>query len=88
MEVDDAVSTVTLSTKRSEAVEVSNKDFSTPLHSAQNDKTQLTPSDNSELVSFSFSSGKKNGCRKRIEFRRFVENQWNWRKRKNQKTRC
>ncbi|MBV2223963.1 MAG: 2-oxo acid dehydrogenase subunit E2 [Cloacibacterium sp.] len=57
MEVDDAVSeTVTLSAKRSEAVEVSNKDFSTPLHSAQNDKTQLTPrSDsyrNSELVSF------------------------------------
>ncbi len=57
MEVDDAVSeTITLSAKRSEAVEVSNKDFSTPLHSAQNDKTQLTPrSDsyrNSELVSF------------------------------------
>ena len=57
MEVDDAVSeTFTLSAKRSEAVEVSNKDFSTPLHSAQNDKTQLTPrSDsyrNSELVSF------------------------------------
>ena len=45
MEVDDSieVSTVTLSAKRSEAVEVSNKDFSTPLHSAQNDKTQLTP---------------------------------------------
>lgn len=58
MEVDDSieVSTVTLSAKRSEAVEVSNKDFSTPLHSSQNDKTQLTPrSDsyrNSELVSF------------------------------------
>ena len=53
MEVDDniEVSTVTLSAKRSEAVEVSNKDFSTPLHSAQNDKTQLTPR-NSELVSF------------------------------------
>jgi len=44
MEVDDAVSeTITMSAKRSEAVEVSNKDFSTPLHSAQNDKTQLTP---------------------------------------------
>ena len=57
MEVDDAVSeTVTLSAKRSEAVEVSNKDFSTPLHSAQNDKIQLVSrSDsyrNSELVSF------------------------------------
>lgn len=58
MEVDDniEVSTVTLSAKRSEAVEVSNKDFSTPLHSAQNDKTQLVSrSDsyrNSELVSF------------------------------------
>ena len=58
MEVDDSieVSTVTLSAKRSEAVEVSNKDFSTPLHSAQNDNTQLTSrSDsyrNSELVSF------------------------------------
>jgi 2-oxoglutarate dehydrogenase E2 component (dihydrolipoamide succinyltransferase) len=57
MEVDDAVSeTITLSAKRSEAVEVSNKDFSTPLHSAQNDKTQLVSrSDsyrNSELVSF------------------------------------
>ena len=53
MEVDDniEVSTVTLSAKRSEAVEVSNKDFSTPLHFAQNDKTQLTPR-NSELVSF------------------------------------
>jgi 2-oxoglutarate dehydrogenase E2 component (dihydrolipoamide succinyltransferase) len=57
MEVDDAVSeTITMSAKRSEAVEVSNKDFSTPLHSAQNDKTQLVSrSDsyrNSELVSF------------------------------------
>lgn len=58
MEVDDniEVSTVTMSAKRSEAVEVSNKDFSTPLHSAQNDKTQLVSrSDsyrNSELVSF------------------------------------
>ena len=58
MEVDDniEVSTVTMSAKSCEAVEVSNKDFSTPLHSAQNDKTQLTPrSDsyrNSELVSF------------------------------------
>ena len=58
MEVDDniEVSTVTLSAKRSEAVEVSNKEFSTPLHSAQNDKTQLVSrSDsyrNSELVSF------------------------------------
>ena len=53
MEVDDniEVSTVTMSAKRSEAVEVSNKDFSTPLHSAQNDKTQLTPR-NSKLVSF------------------------------------
>ncbi|MFN8365114.1 MAG: biotin/lipoyl-containing protein [Cloacibacterium normanense] len=52
MEVDDAVSeTITLSAKQSEAVEVSNNDFSTPLHSAQNDKTQLTPR-NSELVSF------------------------------------
>ena len=57
MEVDDAVSeTITMSAKRSEIVEVSNKDFSTPLHSAQNDKTQLVSrSDsyrNSELVSF------------------------------------
>ena len=58
MEVDDYinVSPVTLSAKSSEAVEVSNKDFSTPLHSAQNDKTQLVSrSDsyrNSELVSF------------------------------------
>ncbi|MGB4446799.1 MAG: dihydrolipoamide acetyltransferase family protein [Cloacibacterium sp.] len=58
MEVDDniEVSTVTLSAKRSEAVEVSNKDFSTPLHSVQNDKIQLlSRSDsyrNSELVSF------------------------------------
>lgn len=57
MEVDDAVeenSGVILNeAKRNEE---SLKDFSTPLHSAQNDKTQLTPrSDsyrNSELVSF------------------------------------
>ncbi len=64
-----------MSAKRSEAVEVSNKDFSTPLHSAQNDKTQLTPR-SIELGAriFSFSSSKKNGCRKRFEFRRFAEN--------------
>ena len=52
MEVDDAVeenSGVILNeAKRNEE---SLKDFSTPLHSAQNDKTQLTPR-NSELVSF------------------------------------
>ncbi|MEZ7526481.1 dihydrolipoamide acetyltransferase family protein [Cloacibacterium normanense] len=57
MEVDDAVEensgVILIEAKRNEE---SLKDFSTPLHSAQNDKTQLTPrSDsyrNSELVSF------------------------------------
>jgi len=57
MEVEDAVEensgVILIEAKRNEE---SLKDFSTPLHSAQNDKTQLTPrSDsyrNSELVSF------------------------------------
>ena len=57
MEVDDAVEensgVILIEAKRNEE---SLKDFSTPLHSAQNDKTQLTTrSDsyrNSELVSF------------------------------------
>lgn len=52
MEVDDAVEensgVILIEAKRNEE---SLKDFSTPLHSAQNDKTQLTPR-NSELVSF------------------------------------
>lgn len=52
MEVDDAVEensgVILIEAKRNEE---SLKDFSTPLHSSQNDKTQLTPR-NSELVSF------------------------------------
>ena len=52
MEVDDAVEensgVIQIEAKRNEE---SLKDFSTPLHSAQNDKTQPTPR-NSELVSF------------------------------------
>lgn len=52
MEVDDAVEensgVILIEAKRNEE---SLKDFSTPLHSAQNDKIQLTPR-NSELVSF------------------------------------
>jgi len=52
MEVDNAVEensgVILIEAKR---YEESLKDFSTPLHSAQNDKTQLTPR-NSELVSF------------------------------------
>lgn len=52
LEVDDAVEensgVILIEAKRNEE---SLKDFSTPLHASQNDKTQLTPR-NSELVSF------------------------------------